>query len=103
MSKLIGISFGLLFLLTAATGEARSHFNFGFGINVVNPRPVMTPCYVEDYYYPQETVVIQQDPYGRTIRETVYVAREPVRTVHVDRNYRVIPGSRSFFSLGFFR
>lgn len=101
MSKLIALSFGLLVLLTAATSEARTHINFGFGVNVVNPRPVLAPYYVEEYYYPQERVVVQQDPYGRTISERVYV--EPVRTVFVERPYHIVPAPRPFFSFGFFR
>lgn len=100
LSKLIGFSFGLLTLLVVGTSEARTHLNFGFGLNVVEPRYAYAPYYVEDYYYPQERVVVQQDPWGRTISETVYVTPVPTRTVHVRPAYRP---ARSFFSLGFFR
>lgn len=102
MFKLISIGVGLLVLLTAMTAEARTHFNFGFGVNVLNSQPV-APYYVEDYYYPQETIVIQQDPYGRTLRETVYVAPQPIRAVHVDRRYPIGHAPRPFFSFGFYR
>lgn len=96
LSKLIGISFGLLTLLAVGTSEARSYVNFGFGVNVQE-----RPRYVEHYYYPQERVVVQHDPYGRVISEHIYVSHVPAQTVYVQPVYR--PAPRSFFSFGFFR
>jgi hypothetical protein len=107
-SKLIGLSFGVLTLLAIGTSEARSHVNFGFGVNIQEqPRYAYAPAryIVEEHYYPQERVVVQHDPYGRIVSEHVYVAPMPARTVYVQPAYRerVRPASRSFFSFGFFR
>jgi len=96
LAALLGISFGIFALLTIGKCEAGSNVNFGFGVNL--PQPSYT--YVEDYYYPAERVVIQQDPYGRTISERVYITQRPVRTVQVRPAYR--PSGLSF-SFGFFR
>lgn len=80
--------FALLTLLTVgiATAEARTHFNFGFGVNVVQPRS--HHYYVEEYYYPQERIV--------------YVEPMPVRRVHVVPAYHRPAVVRPFFSLGLF-
>lgn len=111
-SKLIGLMFGVLTLLAIGTSEARSHVNFGFGVNIQEqPRYAYVPAryVVEEHYYPQERVVVQHDPYGRIVSEHVYVAPMPARTVYVQPAYRpayrenVRPASRSFFSFGFFR
>lgn len=95
LPTLIGLSFGILTLFAIGTCEARTNVNVGFGVNLPQPH-----VYVEDYYYPTERVVVQQDPYGRTISETVYVTQAPVRTVRVRPAYR--PAGLSF-SFGFFR
>ena len=105
-SKLIVISFGVLSLFVIGTSEARSHVNFGFGVNVQErPRYAYAPAYVEEHYYPQERVVVQHDAYGRVISEHVYVTPVQSRTVYVQPAYRerVRPATRSFFSFSFFR
>ncbi|MBA2728092.1 MAG: hypothetical protein H0U49_07970 [Parachlamydiaceae bacterium] len=93
LPTLFGISFGILTLFAVSTCDAR--VNFGFGVNLEQPRCT----YVQEYYYPTERVIIQQDPYGRTISEHVYVTHAPVRTVQPRPAYR----PNLSFSFGFFR
>lgn len=104
LSKLIGISFGLLTLLTVSVCEARSHVNVGFGLGLQQPSYAYAPQYIEEYYYPAERVIIHQDPYGRTISEQhVYMAQPVRRAVQVRPVYRErVRPVQTQLSLGFF-
>lgn len=91
--------FALLTFFTIAKAEARPYFNFGFGINVSQPRY----AYVENYHYPhQEQIIIRQDPWGRIIsQERVIVAPAPItRTVYPVYQRQVRP--TPVFSFDFF-